>query len=248
MTSQAVARLAKELKEGVKNPVGGFKLELVDDENLFEWLIHIEGPEGTPYEGGIFKVEMKFPDDYPNSPPTMKFLSPFWHPNVYDDGNVCISILHTPDPMSGEEESECWRPIQTVESILVSVVSMLSDPNFSSPANIDASKQLREHPDAYNRKCKDLSEQSRKLLPADFEIPKPKPPEPELNIADDIWDDYGDDFDFDEDDFLDDDDDEDDEDDDEEYDEEYEDEDGEEEGDEDEDEDIEDVTGQEDDA
>ncbi len=59
---------------------------------------------------------------------------------VYPDGRVCISILHTPDPMNTDErEEETWRPILTVESILVSVCSMLSDPNFSSPANVDAS-------------------------------------------------------------------------------------------------------------
>jgi ubiquitin-protein ligase len=128
-------------------------VELADESNLFEWTVYIAGPPGTDFEGGVFKGLMHFPEDYPNSPPKLKFFSDFWHPNgiptediflnfnsVYPDGTVCISILHTPDPMNPEEKAEeCWRPIQTVESILVSVCSMLADPNFSSPANVDAS-------------------------------------------------------------------------------------------------------------
>eukprot|EP00178_Gracilaria_changii_P015218 TRINITY_DN42660_c0_g1_i1.p1 TRINITY_DN42660_c0_g1~~TRINITY_DN42660_c0_g1_i1.p1 ORF type:complete len:160 (+),score=24.05 TRINITY_DN42660_c0_g1_i1:52-480(+) len=107
----------------------------------------------------------------------MKFLSEFWHPNVYPDGKVCISILHTPDPMNDQEsDADCWRPIQTVESILVSVTSMLSDPNFSSPANVDSSVQLRKNPDQYRQKVLDLVQKSKQDLPPNFEMPKPKPP------------------------------------------------------------------------
>lgn len=71
----------------------------------------------------------------------MKFKSKMWHPNIYEDGRVCISILHAPgdDAMSGETAEERWRPILGVESVLMSVVSMLNDPNIDSPANLDAS-------------------------------------------------------------------------------------------------------------
>jgi len=63
---------------------------------------------------------------------------------VYDDGKVCISILHPPgeDEMSGELPEERWLPTQSVSTILLSVISLLSDPNFSSPANVDASVRL----------------------------------------------------------------------------------------------------------
>lgn len=71
----------------------------------------------------------------------MKFKSKMWHPNIYEDGKVCISILHAPgdDAMSGETAAERWRPILGVEAVLMSVVSMLNDPNIDSPANLDAS-------------------------------------------------------------------------------------------------------------
>jgi len=190
MSTQAVARLSKELKELTKNPVEGFKVELADESNLFEWNVYIAGPPGTDYGGGIFKAKMTFPEEYPNAPPKMKFISEMWHPNVYAEGPVCISILHTPDPMNPEEkEEETWRPIQTVESILVSVCSMLSDPNFSSPANVDASVELRKHPDAYKKRILKLVDKSKTELPPNFEMPKPKKHTPEKEVVFDPFED-----------------------------------------------------------
>ncbi len=124
----------------------GFAAELPDDSQLFTWRIYLEGPKGTMYEGGIFQLGMTFPRDYPMSPPELRFISDFWHPNVYTDGKVCISILHPPgeDEMSGELPEERWLPTQSVSTILLSVITLLSDPNFSSPANVDASVSLRK--------------------------------------------------------------------------------------------------------
>eukprot|EP01115_Flamella_aegyptia_P003329 TRINITY_DN15604_c0_g1_i1.p1 TRINITY_DN15604_c0_g1~~TRINITY_DN15604_c0_g1_i1.p1 ORF type:complete len:248 (-),score=77.68 TRINITY_DN15604_c0_g1_i1:35-703(-) len=202
-STQATARLQKELKDLMKNPVEGFKVELADESNLFEWSVYIAGPPDTDFQGGIFKAVMLFPEDYPNSPPKMKFLSDIWHPNVYPDGTVCISILHTPDPLNPEEKAEeCWRPIQTVESILVSVCSMLSDPNFSSPANVDASVELRRNPDSYKKRILKIVEKSKKELPSGFEMPKPKPKVQEKEEVFDLADDPF--YDEDEDDFVDD--------------------------------------------
>lgn len=81
-----------------------------------------------------------FPQDFPYNPPDFYFKRPLYHPNVYNDGRLCISILHPPgdDPTSGETAAERWNPTQSVESILLSVVSLLADPNPSSPANVDA--------------------------------------------------------------------------------------------------------------
>lgn len=70
----------------------------------------------------------------------MKFLTEIWHPNIDKVGNVCISILHEPgdDRFGYEKAAERWLPVHTVETILISVISMLADPNFESPANVDA--------------------------------------------------------------------------------------------------------------
>lgn len=123
-----------------KNPVEGFSAGLKDDNNVFVWEVMIMGPPDSSYEGGFFQATLTFPTDYPNMPPKLKFESDFYHPNVYPDGTVCISILHAPgdDRFGYEAAAERWLPIHTVESILVSVISMISSPNLDSPANIDA--------------------------------------------------------------------------------------------------------------
>mmetsp|Transcript_21478 Transcript_21478/g.55800 ORF Transcript_21478/g.55800 Transcript_21478/m.55800 type:complete len:127 (-) Transcript_21478:718-1098(-) len=121
------------------------------------------GPEDSLYEGGFFNAEMKFPQDYPNHPPKLKFTTDIWHPNVFGSGEVCISILHPPgnDPLNPQESaSERWLPIHSVETILLSVISILSDPNPESPANVDAAKELREQPDAFKRKVRRCVERS----------------------------------------------------------------------------------------
>ncbi|XP_032127585.1 ubiquitin-conjugating enzyme E2 G1 [Sapajus apella] len=89
---------------------------------------------------GVFKAHLTFPKDYPLRPPKMKFITEIWHPNVDKNGDVCISILHEPgeDKYGYEKPEERWLPIHTVETIMISVISMLADPNGDSPANVDA--------------------------------------------------------------------------------------------------------------
>ena len=116
---------------------------------------------------------MKFPSDYPYSPPSVRFITKVWHPNVYEvkkslssiiciisvphtiislfqNGDLCISILHPPvdDPHSGELPCERWNPTQNVRTILLSVVSLLNEPNTYSPANVDASVMFRRWKDS----------------------------------------------------------------------------------------------------
>ncbi|MQL67821.1 hypothetical protein Taro_000111 [Colocasia esculenta] len=149
-----------------KNPVDGFSAGLVDDNNIFEWSVTIIGPPDTLYEGGYFNAIMSFPENYPNSPPSVRFTSDMWHPNVYPDGRVCISILHAPgdDPSGYELASERWSPVHTVESIVLSIVSMLSSPNDESPANIEAAKEWREKRDEFKKKVSRIVRRSQEML------------------------------------------------------------------------------------
>nr|XP_051674387.1 ubiquitin-conjugating enzyme E2 G1-like [Oryctolagus cuniculus] len=139
------AELASGRIELNKNPVEGFSAGLIDDNDLYRWEVLIIGPPDTLYEGGVFKAHLTFPKDYPLRPPKMKFITEIWHPNVDKNGDVCISILHEPgeDKYGYEKPEERWLPIHTVETI-ISVISMLADPNGDSPANVDAAKEWRE--------------------------------------------------------------------------------------------------------
>lgn len=112
--------------------------------------------EDEYYGGAQFRAYLTFPPNYPFSPPTMVFQSPApFHPNVYPEnssnpGLLCISILHPPheDPYGHESVGERWSSVQTPETILLSVISLLSSPSDDSPANIEAGKLVRQEREA----------------------------------------------------------------------------------------------------
>ena len=89
-------------------------------------------------------------------PPQVRFTTKLFHPNVYNDGNLCISILHEGKDETGyENDLERWSPLNNIRTIFKSIISLLYDPNADSPANLDAGKLWREDKDAYNKKVKD---------------------------------------------------------------------------------------------
>jgi ubiquitin-conjugating enzyme E2 G1 len=110
------------------------------------------GPPDTPFEGALIKAKLDFPNSYPSDPPIFKFITNVYHPNIYPDGNVCISILqkHT-DEFGYYQISDVWNPSRSIESILMSIISLLSAPNFESPANIDASVLWRNNYNEYKK-------------------------------------------------------------------------------------------------
>lgn len=79
--STAHRRLLQEYRALTNNPPEGITAGPVSEDDLFYWEALIQGPEGTPFEGGVFPAELRFPKDYPLAPPTMKFLGEIWHPN-----------------------------------------------------------------------------------------------------------------------------------------------------------------------
>lgn len=92
-------------------------------------------------------------------PPKMKFLTKMWHPNIYKDGKVCISILHAPeiDQFNEQEKlSEKWRPVLGVKEIVLSVMSMIVDPNLNSPANVDAAIEYRDDYKSFKKRVRKL--------------------------------------------------------------------------------------------
>jgi len=154
--------LRRQLREIQKKPEPWYSAGLVDDSNIYEWEITIIGPENTLYEGGLFKVHLTFPRDYPLQPPKMQFKTEMWHPNVYPSGLVCISILHPPeeDKYGYEDAGERWLPVHTPHTILLSVISMLSSPNDESAANPDAARQWRDDYPGYKKRVIRLTRRS----------------------------------------------------------------------------------------
>ncbi|EER31441.1 hypothetical protein CTRG_05171 [Candida tropicalis MYA-3404] len=175
MSSKSAAAILQRQFKDLTDPKKGipsFHIEL-DDDNIFLWNIGVMvlNPDSL-YHGGYFKGQMRFPQDFPFSPPSFRFTPALYHPNVYRDGRLCISILHQGgDPTSDEPESETWSPAQTVESVLISIISLLDDPNGNSPANIDASVEFRKNFPEYKRRVLAEVERSKKDIPEDFVMP-----------------------------------------------------------------------------
>jgi len=163
MAGPAVKRLMAEYRQITKNPPEGIVAGPKSEDNFFEWDCLIMGPVDTPFEFGIFPATLSFPKDYPMSPPKMEFHTiKLLHPNIYANGKVCISILHPPghDPLGYESADERWSPVQSVEKILVSVISMLAEPNPESAANVDAAVMMRDNNAEFVRRARKAVVQS----------------------------------------------------------------------------------------
>ena len=125
------------------------------------------------FHGGYFNGEIRFSTEYPYKPPVFRFTPAIFHPNVYPDGRLCISILHSPgdDALSGEQAGERWSPLQGVESVMLSILLLLDNPEINSPANVDASVMYRDHPAQYKTRATAAVERSKRDIPADFVMP-----------------------------------------------------------------------------
>lgn len=119
------------------------------DNNIMIWNAVIFGPHDTPFEDGTFKLTIEFTEEYPNKPPTVRFVSKMFHPNVYADGGICLDILQNR-----------WSPTYDVSAILTSIQSLLSDPNPNSPANSMAAQLYKENRREYEKRVKACVEQS----------------------------------------------------------------------------------------
>jgi len=122
--SKAEKRLQKELEKLQKDPVPGCTAKLRDEKskNYYEWEAYIEGPKESPYENGIFRLHLAFPKNYPIKPPQVTFKTRIYHCNISDAGSVCLDIL-----------KNNWSPVLTVSKILLSIISLLTDPNPDDP-------------------------------------------------------------------------------------------------------------------
>lgn len=146
MNNFTTIRLTRELAklQSESDKLDGIQIDKPED--IRKWTARIKGPIDTPYEEGIFEMILSFDDDYPVKPPSVKFITPMYHPNIYRDGKICVDIL----------QSHEWTPAQNVRTILVSIMSLLMDPNSSSPANRDAAELYDKDKKAYDKKVREF--------------------------------------------------------------------------------------------
>ncbi|KAK7362203.1 hypothetical protein VNO77_04309 [Canavalia gladiata] len=148
MSTPSRKRLMRDFKRLQQDPPAGIS-GAPQDNNIMLWNAVIFGPDDTPWDGGTFKLSLQFTEDYPNKPPTVRFVSRMFHPNIYADGSICLDILQNQ-----------WSPIYDVAAILTSIQSLLCDPNPNSPANSEAARMFSENKREYNRRIREIVEQS----------------------------------------------------------------------------------------
>lgn len=112
----ALKRINRELEYLARNPPSSCSAGPTGD-NMFEWQATIIGPADSPYAGGVFFLDVHFPDDYPFKPPKVTFITKVYHPNITSKGIICLDILHNH-----------WSPATTLSKLLVSICTVLSDP------------------------------------------------------------------------------------------------------------------------
>eukprot|EP01027_Heterolobosea_sp_BB2_P011755 GEZU01017088.1.p1 GENE.GEZU01017088.1~~GEZU01017088.1.p1 ORF type:complete len:111 (+),score=18.29 GEZU01017088.1:327-659(+) len=92
------------------------------------------GPPGSPYAGGIFFLDIYFPEEYPFKPPKILFRTRIYHCNVNANGAICLDIL-----------KDNWSPALTISKVLLSISSLLTDPNPHDPLVPAIAKQFLEN-------------------------------------------------------------------------------------------------------
>ena len=136
-------RLNSEYKDILQRPPANVSAGLVDGE-IRHWHATIFGPEESPYEGGIFELDIRFPQDYPFNPPKIKFKTKVFHPNIDSNGSICLDILKSN-----------WSPALTMEKVLLSILALLNSPNPDDPLDTSAANLYKKDRDGYNSKVKE---------------------------------------------------------------------------------------------
>ena len=140
----ALKRIKKELEEIKRSPPIELMVGLRDDNNYFLWEGLLSGPEDSPYSGGIFKFVINFPHDYPMRAPKVKFTTKIFHPNISVDGDICVDIL-----------KDKWSSVFTVSKIMLSISSLLTDPNPESALNGESARLYLNDRNSYNKMVKE---------------------------------------------------------------------------------------------
>ncbi|KAK0201153.1 ubiquitin-conjugating enzyme/RWD-like protein [Desarmillaria ectypa] len=174
----ALRRLMRELLELKKSPPEGIRVQTSDDDML-DVVGLIEGPEGTPYAGGYFRVKFKFTEEFPAAPPKCWFATKIFHPNVSAAGEICVNTL-----------KKDWKSTYGIGHILVTVKCLLIYPNPESALDEEAGKLLLENYQSYCDRAKLITSvhATPRVRPAEFDTPSvpeaattepPSPPSPD---------------------------------------------------------------------
>tara|TARA_B100000902_G_scaffold5595_1_gene7311 strand:+ start:8933 stop:9376 length:444 start_codon:yes stop_codon:yes gene_type:complete len=135
----SLKRINKELLELQKDPPLNCSAGSIGD-NLLKWEATIIGPPESCYEGGVFKLSIEFPENYPFKPPKVAFMTRIYHPNINRSGSICLDILN-----------KNWSPALTASKLLLSISSLLTDPNPDDPLDVRAANLYKDDIETFKK-------------------------------------------------------------------------------------------------
>ena len=147
-------KIIKEYKDIIKYPIAncGILVGLFNENDFRKWRVTLLGPKDTSYKGGLFYLSVTFPEEYPNRPPEICFLTPIYHVNVNPHtprfsgsdslGHVCLSTLNW------------WKPYYTMREILTNIFALLYFGNPDTPYDMNMNNEFRENRPLFEEKVK----------------------------------------------------------------------------------------------
>jgi len=143
----SLTRIQRELADLRKDPPSNCTAGPIHETDLFKWEGMIFGPSETPYQGGVFKVLIHFGMEYPFKPPHIQFTTKIYHPNINAAGAICLDILKSQ-----------WSPALTISKVLLSISSLLCEPNPDDPLVPDIAHQYRTNRVIYDHTARQWTE------------------------------------------------------------------------------------------
>lgn len=163
----------REINDLRKSPPEGIRVQ-TNEEDMLDVTGIIEGPEGTPYAGGYFRVRFQFTEEFPAAPPKCWFSTKLFHPNVGPGGEICVSTL-----------KKDWKSTYGIAHILVTVKCLLIYPNPESALDEEAGKMLMEDYDSYCSRARLITSvhATPKTRPVEFDTPSSSDADSKQNNA-----------------------------------------------------------------
>lgn len=141
----SIRRIQKELGDINRDPPNNISASVSGNGNdITFWDAIVIRPEDSPFEGGVFSLVIQFPPNYPFKAPKITFKTKVFHPNINEKGDICLDIL-----------KDQWSPALTIPKVLLSICSLLADPNANDPLNPEAANMYRTDKKRYNEKVRE---------------------------------------------------------------------------------------------